>query len=112
MKQLPAIIVILMATIAVCLPLFASDDFDSLKAKSDEGDKDSQFELGKRYLTGNGVSLNVVEAYAYWKLSGVTLESFRKDCDSKDVVLTKSQTDKGENRFKELQAQIEKSKGE
>ena len=31
MKQLPAIIVILMATIAVCLPLFASDDFDSLK---------------------------------------------------------------------------------
>ena len=112
MKQFPAIIVILMATIAVCLPLFASDDFDSLKAKAEQGDKDSQFELGKRYLTGNGVTLNVVEAYAYWKLSGVTLESFRKDCDSKDVVLTKSQTDKGENRFKELQAQIAKSKGE
>ena len=103
---------IILATLALCLPLFANDDFDSLKAKSDEGDKDSQFELGKRYLTGNGVSHNVVEAYAYWKLSGVTLESFRKDCESKDVVLTKSQTDKGENLFKELQAQIAKSKGE
>jgi hypothetical protein len=32
--------------------------------------------------------------------------------ESEDVVLTKSQTDKGERRFKELQAQIAKSKGE
>ena len=104
---------IILATLAMSVvPLFANDDFDSLKAKSDEGDKDSQFELGKRYLTGNGVTLNVVEAYAYWKLSGVTLESFRKDCESKDVVLTKTQTDKGEKRFKELQAQIAKSKSE
>ena len=103
---------IISATLALCLPLFASDDFDSLKAKAEQGDKDSQFELGKRYLTGSGVSLNVVEAYAYWKLSGVTLESFRKDCESEDVVLTKSQTNKGERRFKELQAQIAKPKGE
>ena len=52
----------LIATFALCLPLLASDNIDSIKAKADQGDAKAQDNLGCCYQNGFGVEKDEAEA--------------------------------------------------
>ena len=57
----------LMATFALCLPLLASDNFDSIKAKAEQGDTPAQCILGFCYSDGTGVEKDGVEAVKLYR---------------------------------------------
>ena len=67
MKQFIAGVVILIAIFAVCMPLFANDDFDSLKAKAEQGDAKAQCVIGDCYAYGEGVAKDEVEAVKWYR---------------------------------------------
>ncbi len=55
------------------LPVMAGDvisiEFTQLLERAQQGDAESQFEVGKRYANGNGVSTNAEEAVKWYKLA-------------------------------------------
>ena len=59
----------LIATFALCLPLLASDNIDSIKAKADQGDAKAQDNLGDCYRKGDGVKKDLVEAVKWYRKS-------------------------------------------
>jgi len=59
----------LIATFVLCLPIRASDNIDSIKAKADHGDAKAQDNLGDCYRKGDGVKKNPVEAVKWYRKS-------------------------------------------
>ena len=54
-----------------CLPFmsFGQDDITALRKKAEQGDADAQFNLGLRYVSGEGVPKNHKEAVKWYRLS-------------------------------------------
>lgn len=61
---------LLFAYLFLCWPSSAqSESFDEIKYKAEQGDPKSQYLLGRKFLTGDGVSINL-EAGCKWSLLG------------------------------------------
>jgi len=69
MKSFTTCIVLLIATFVLCLPIRASDDFDSFKAKAEQGDATAQYNVGVCYSFGTGVAKDEVEAVKWYRKS-------------------------------------------
>jgi TPR repeat protein len=70
----------------------------------------AQYRLAYCYLRGEGVKKDLVEAYAYFNLAGLTSREAGYKRIDLESVLTPSQLEAGQKRFKELQALIEANK--
>ena len=44
-------------------------DIETLQSRANQGDADAQFQLGKRYAAGDGVKLDPVQSYKWFKLA-------------------------------------------
>ena len=62
MKKL---LVILLAFFAISTPFYADDDLATTLAKAQQGDADAQFNLGKMYYDGKGVSQDYAQAHSW-----------------------------------------------
>ena len=74
-----------------------------------QGHHRAQITLAYLYCKGEGVKVDSVEAYAYYNLAGVT-QSAEQKLKELENVLTPSQIEAGQKRFKELLALIEANK--
>ena len=83
------------------------EQFAKIKEQAEKGDAVAQCNLGVYYYKGEGVLKDLVEAYAYYNLAGITLEDARENRDNLEKEMTPSQREAGVKRSKELQAEIE-----
>jgi TPR repeat protein len=82
------------------------------RKSAEQGDVLAQFNLGVCYGKGEGVEMDKVEAYALINLAATTVKDARKARDAMDNVISSTQRTEAQQRTKELQAQIAKSKSE
>jgi hypothetical protein len=88
----------------------AKDPVEAVKwyrRAADQGDADAQFNMGASYETGEGVAMDMTEAYAFFNLAGVTNELARKKRDILEKKLSSDAVLRGQQRAKELQKEIE-----
>ena len=93
----------------------AKDDVEAVKwyrKAAEQGQTNAQFCLASCLVEGKGVAQDLIEAYALLNLAGIENEDAREARAMLDKTLTASQQAQGQQRTKELQAQIEKSKSE
>jgi len=77
---------------------------------ADQGNANAQLVVGTAYLTGKTVEKDLVEGYAYFCLASISWEDARKVLTQieEGKILSPEQIAAGQNRAKELQAEIEK----
>jgi TPR repeat protein len=86
------------------------DDAEAIKwhqKAADQGNAKAQYNLGLQYFLGHGVPKNLVEAYAYINLAGISNEEYRKQLGVLEKYLTPEDRLKGQQRAKVLQKEIE-----
>ena len=67
----------------------------------------SLLELGKRYVSGEGLPKDQIEAYAHLNLAGIGEEESRKELLEHEKTMTHESILRGQQRTKELQKEIE-----
>ena len=84
-----------------------SKSFFWYKSAAEQGDADAQWKLGYFYNEGLGVAKDEIEAYAYWNLSGATVEEARFMIKEKERQFTPEIRLQAQERTKKLKAEIE-----
>jgi transcriptional regulator of nitric oxide reductase len=79
--------------------------FEWTRKAAAQGYVKSQYALGYCYATGKGVSLNPVEAYAYYALAATTLRAAGDRLSDLAKTMTPDQVAAGIKRLQELQAE-------
>jgi hypothetical protein len=77
------------------------------RKSADQGFANAQYNLGVCHEYGTGVPKDLVESYAYWSLAGRTDEDARKMLAALEKILSPRDRLRGQQRFKELQKEIE-----
>ena len=78
-----------------------------LRKAAEQGNADAQFMLGLYYLGGFGVPKDEIEAYAYFNLSGITLEHAREMLAILEKQISPDARLLGQHRAKQLKKEIE-----
>jgi len=84
-----------------------SKSFFWYKSAAEQGDADAQWMLGYFYNDGEGVAKDEIEAYAYWNLSGATVEGARFMIKEKEKQFTPEIRLQAQERTKKLKTEIE-----
>lgn len=84
-----------------------SKSFFWYKSAAEQGDADAQWILGYFYNDGEGVAKDEIEAYAYWNLSGATIEGARFMIKEKEGQFTPEIRLQAQERTKKLKMEIE-----
>ena len=74
---------------------------------AEQGDTIAQTSLGRMYNVGEGVTKDVVEAYAYFNLAGITEEGARRSLTRLEKMISADQIAAGKKRTLELRKEIE-----
>ena len=77
------------------------------KCAAEQGDTHAQWMLGYFYNEGKGVAKDEIEAYAYWNLSGATVDKSRSMIEEKEKQFTLEIRLRAQERTKKLKAEIE-----
>ena len=91
----------------------AKDEVEAVRwyrKAAEQGYAPAQYYLGHCYTNGEGVAKDEVEAYAYWNLSGITLEPARRKLAILENKMSSDARLLGQQRAKFLQKEIEEKK--
>jgi TPR repeat protein len=88
----------------------AKEAFYWFKRAAELGLPEAQNGVAFLYATGQGVAKNVVEAYAYYNLSGLEQEVTQTNLAKLKSEMTAEQINSGIKRFTELRKEIEAKK--
>ena len=77
------------------------------KCAAEQGDPNAQWILGYFYNEGKGVAKDEIEAYAYWNLSGATVDGARSMIEEKEKQFTPEIRLRAQERTKKLKMEIE-----